>query len=386
MRALTTVIVGGGAAGLSTAMHLGRLGAGERVTVLEAAYPAAGSSSLAVGDVSALYEERDEIAMRAAALEFFRDVATEVGLELIGALRVVDNEADLRRLEKAADAYCEWGIEAHVLEPEQLALTVPDMCTDDLVGGLTTDVAGHLDGALLCSAYLRRAIASGVQFRGQTSVVSAERGHDHRFRVLTTTGEYAADVIVNAAGPWSAAVGELLGTPTPIVNQRHQVCVAHLPQALSYQMPQFQDSFAYVDSGRGLYLRPESRAMLLTGFHYQYAADTLSADPDTFSRAVDRDYVDALAQVLLDRFPGLGEMGLSAGWTGLYPMTRDSRLMVGPFDQEPNVIAATGLGGAGIQLSFAAGQMAAEWVLEREPSGIENPRAYLPDRASVQPS
>lgn len=384
MRVPETVIIGGGVAGLSTAMHLGRCGAGERVTVLEARYAGAGSSSLAVGDVSALYEERDEIAVRVQAIRFFQEAASEVGLEMIGALRVVDTEADRKRLEDAVEAYREWDIEAQVLEPEELRHLVPDMRADDLVGGLVTPVAGHIDGSLLCSAYLRRATSTGVKFRPQAPVISITRASDRRFSVRTTSDEFAADVVVNAAGPWSATIGDLLSTPTPILNQRHQVCLGRLDQPLRYQMPQFQDSFAYVDTGHGLYVRPESSTVLITGFHHHYAPGAATAEPDTFSPTVDDDYIEALANVLSERFPGLREMGLAAGWAGLYPMAADNHMMIGPYDDTPEIIAATGLGGAGIQLSFSAGQMAAEWVLGREPSGVQNPRAYLPSRPAAR--
>ncbi|ADB50537.1 NAD(P)/FAD-dependent oxidoreductase [Conexibacter woesei] len=376
-------IVGGGVAGLSTAMHLGRLGVGANVTLFEARHPAAGSSSRSVGDVGVLYEGADELAMRLEALAFFEQVAEEVGLRFVGGLRVVDDARHRERLERAVAAYSGQGIDARLLEPDELTRVVPDMRVDDLAAGLWADRAGHIDGALLCNAYLERAQAAGVTVVARAPVLDVTSGQRRRFRLVTARGEHEADVVVNAAGGWSRALGELLGAPAPIVSQRHQVCLARVPQGLAYPMPQFQDSFGYVDSGRGLYLRPESETTFIAGMHHNYVPGSPSEDPDAFSGAVDPDYVEVLAEALMERFPGLDEMGLSEGWTGLYPLSPDDHLLVGPYAGVPGVVAATGLGGAGIQTSYAAGRLAAEWIVRGEPSGLRDPARYLPDRPAL---
>ncbi|HZV74103.1 MAG TPA: FAD-dependent oxidoreductase [Conexibacter sp.] len=383
MAAPAVAIVGGGVAGLSTAMHLGWLGAGANVTVLEARLPATGSSSRSVGDVGVLYEGADELAMRLEALHFLEQVADEVGLRYVGGLRVVDDPAHRARLHRAVEAYAEQGIDARFLEPDEIAAIVPDLRVDDLAAGLWADRAGHVDGALLCNAYLERAQADGVTVVARAPVLEVTPGVRRRFRLVTPRGEHEADVVVNAAGGWSHAVGDLLGAPAPVVSQRHQVCLARVPGALAYPMPQFQDSFGYVDSGRGLYLRPESATTFIAGLHHNYVPGAPSEDPDRYSAAVDADYVEALAAALMERFPGLAEMGLSEGWTGLYPLSPDDHLLVGPYADVPGVVAVTGLGGAGIQTSYAAGRVAAEWIVNGEPSGLTDPARYLPDRAAL---
>lgn len=382
-RAGRIAIVGGGVAGLSTAMHLGRLGVGAEVTVFEARHPAAGSSSRSVGDVGVLYEGADELTMRLEALAFFEEVAEAVGLRLVGGLRVVDEPRHRERLERAVAAYSERGIDARLLEPDELSNVVPDMRVDDLAAGLWADRAGHIDGALLCAAYLERAEAAGVRVLARAPVVGVTEGDRRRFRLLTPRGEHEADVVVNAAGGWSRAIGVLLGAPAPIVSQRHQVCLARVPRALGYTMPQFQDSFGYVDSGRGLYLRPETETTFIAGMHHNYVPGSPAEDPEAYSGAVDADYVEALAEALMERFPGLDDMGLSEGWTGLYPLSPDDRLLVGPYASVPGVVAVTGLGGAGIQTSYTAGRVAAEWIVRGEPTGLVDPGSYLPDRAGL---
>ncbi len=371
-------IVGAGVAGLSVAMHLAERGV-SKVTILEAHHPAAGTSGLTVGDISILYEEEADIDVRVLALSFFRQLGQRIGLELVGGLRVATSVTDLVRLEKAAARYRDRGFAASVLEPNELKALVPDMEIRDLAGGLYTPAAGHVDGTLLCGAYLERARSAGAVIRSGTPVTAIDV-RDSGFVVWVGDERLEFDLLVNAAGPWAQKVGHLMGVRVPVVPQRHQVCVARLPRPLSYTMPQFQDSFAYVDSATGLYFRPDSASSLLTGITKHFQAEADEVDPDDFVRQVDRTYLEQVARTLASRLPGLPHLTLNEGWCGLYPTTPDNKQIVGPYKSVPGLFAACGLGGAGIQLSPSVGLALAEWILEGQPHSLPDYEHYLPER------
>ncbi|MBM3534597.1 MAG: FAD-binding oxidoreductase [Alphaproteobacteria bacterium] len=90
---------------------------------------------------------------------------------------------------------------------------------------------------------------------------------------------------------------------------------------------------------------------------------TLS-DLDAYDEQIADDSKEHLAQLLLERLPGLEGAGFGRGWAGLYPESVDGRPFVGPFDGEPHLIAAAGAGGYGIQLAPAIGALAADWLTE----------------------
>jgi sarcosine oxidase subunit beta len=370
-------IIGAGVAGLSVAMHLTSRGITD-VTVFEAAFPAAGSSGLSVGDVSTLYETAADIDWRLEAMRFFTQIDAEVGLEMVGGLRIVYTEDDRLRLEAAAAAYADRGIEARVITPQEAGRVVPDLHVGDVTAALVTPLAGHLDATMLCRAYRERAESAGARVITSAPVTDAAPG-PRSIALRTPEDTYQVDIVVNAAGPWAGRVAELLGTKATIHNHRSQVCQVRADEPLSYAMPQFQDSFAYVDTGDGLYIHPDSRSEFLIGVHRNSASDS-SQDPDRFPRSIEEDYHAHVAAVLQRRFPGLADMRLVGGWSGLYPTSPDLRPIVGAYQADPRIVAAAGLGGAGVQLSVTIGRIAAEWITKGHPPEDPAAAALAPDR------
>ena len=86
-----------------------------------------------------------------------------------------------------------------------------------------------------------------------------------------------------------------------------------------------------------------------------------------------------MAELLLERLPGLSGAGFGHGWAGLYPQSTDRRPLVGPFEDEPHLIAAAGAGGYGIQLSPIIGALAADWLTEGAPTTLPDAVALRPD-------
>jgi sarcosine oxidase subunit beta len=379
------VIVGAGVAGLSTAWHAARLGVGE-VVVVEKLTPATGSSGASVGDISTLYETVSDIRIRARAMETFAEMEAEIGLHWIGALRGVDDPEGAVRIRESIAIHNELGLAAEEVDALRMVELCPDLATDDLLTAIYSRRAGHVDGHLLCEAYRHRAEALGASVLVGVEVYGRREDRDGRIVLATSQDDMVCDAIVNAAGAWAGPLGEKLAAPTEVIPQRHQVCVVELEAPLPYVMLQFLDSFGYTDSGDGLYFRYESPTQLVAGIHRSYEDDAESVDPDDFQHGVDGAYVDRVVVALDRRLPGLSErMSVQPGWAGLYPLTRDSRPDVGPHPADERVIAAYGLGGAGIQISPVVGQLAAEWLSGEVPTAIPDPEGLLPSRHADSP-
>jgi sarcosine oxidase subunit beta len=121
---------------------------------------------------------------------------------------------------------------------------------------------------------------------------------------------------------------------------------------------------------------------LLAGVHTNEVVGSERDDPDGYKPSVDFEFVELVAGKLRERLPGIGEIGLHHGWAGLYPMSPDGMPMIGPFAEQPAVVAACGLGGVGVMLSPIVGRLAAEWVVHGEPRAIAEARELSPDRFS----
>lgn len=376
----SVVVVGAGAAGLSTALCLAERGCRD-VTVIDRDHVAAGSSSVSAGIFTRQYTERFDVALRVEAYERLCRFEREDGLVLRrnGFLRLAHDDATMEAFARGAEIQRELGVaDARALDRAELQRLVPDMRCDDLTGGLFGPTDGYLDGQQLCMTYAEHAEPLGVKVLGRHALTGCEQLPDGRHKLVTPRGELECDVVVNAAGAWAPAVGALLGAPLEIVAERHQACIMRLERRLPYELPSIMDYVA--GSGEnGLYLRPEGDEQLLVGLHSNDLLDE-GVDPDDFYSGAEASFVDELIPMLVERMPGFERVGLEGGWAGLYPNSRDERFVLGPHPGRESVFDAAGLDGVGIYMSPVAGRIVADWILDGAPASREEAEAFAPAR------
>jgi glycine/D-amino acid oxidase-like deaminating enzyme len=382
MMALPAVaVVGGGAVGLSCALHLVRLGC-LNVSVIEREHLAAGSSSLSAGIYTTQYITPRDVEFRVKCYELLVELERAGHLDIVrnGFLRLGHNEATLKQLERGAAIQHEFGVsDARVLGPDELADLIPQMRCTDVLGGLFGPSDGYIDGHQLCSAYQRLAEADGARVLQRTALVGARRLPSGNLVLQTSNGEVSCDVVINAAGAWASQVGLLLEAPIDLIPQRHQVCLAVLGEPLGYRMPSVMD---YIPGSGdvGLYFRDEGGNQLLAGLHTNDVLEGVCDDPDEYKRSADNEYVEEVAAKLLARLPGLADIGLRPGWAGLYPNSPDGEFIVGSRKDRPEVVMACGVGGLGLYTSPMVGRLAAEWAVYGEPRSFDRGEDFAPDR------
>ena len=316
-------------------------------------------------------------------MELFRRLETEHGLTIArnGYLRLGRTTADLDAFERSVELQRELGVhDARVLDRSGLRRIVPDLECGDLAGGLFGPSDGYIDGHLYCSLLGDVLRDRGAAVLTSAELVDASVAPTGRHVLATAHMTLECDVVVNAAGAWASRVGALLGAPTQVLPQRHQALVAHLPHALDYVMPSVMD---YIPSSGelGLYFRHESRSSLIAGLHSEEPLHDI-VDPDDYGRSGEQEFMEAVAQRLAHRLPGLGGARLAGLWAGLYPLSPDGVPVVGPYRDQPSVVAALGAGGSGLQSSPALGRVAAEWIVYGEPRTVPAAARFAPDRLS----
>ncbi|MFL5686388.1 MAG: NAD(P)/FAD-dependent oxidoreductase, partial [Chloroflexota bacterium] len=239
----SVAIIGGGAVGLSTAWHLVQTGITD-VTVLEAGESvAAGSSSRSAGFIESQYVDPLDIELRARSMHAFRRFQSDHGLEIkeIGYLRLAPDEATLAAFESSARLQRELGIEdTSVLTPDEIHALVPWLQGDGVAGGLFGARDGRIDGPAYCALLVGLIEAAGGRVRTRVRILAAE-STAAGWRLKTSAGVVEADVVVNAAGPWAAQVGELFGVAVPVIPLRNQIGIWRLERPLDRVMPMVMD-------------------------------------------------------------------------------------------------------------------------------------------------
>ena len=361
MAPLAVCVIGAGTLGMGAAVALAERGV--RVTVLEANAIASGSSGRSVGVVGTQHVDPFAVALRALSVRRLQ-AWRKHGLDFhaIGYLRLGRTAHDMEQFARSVGWQRETGLEGRVLDDSDLRRLVPHLNTDGLAGGLFGPNDGFLDPHQMCTILAGLVREAGGTVRQQCRVEGVERV-DGGYRLRTSTGDFTCDAVVNAAGAWAGRVAALFGQRLHITPERHEAVSIRLPQPLAYTMPMVMD---LVDGrGTGLNFRHERPGEMISELHKSGGA---AHDPDAYDEGMGEDGKEQLAELLMERLPGLAGAAFARGWAGLYPVSFDGKPYVGPADPgEPRLITAAGAGGYGIQLGPVIGQLAADWVIEGAP-------------------
>ncbi len=363
-RSYDVAIVGGGAVGSSIAYWLTRDSAwAGRVAVIERdpTYARA-SSALSASSIRQQYSTPLNIALSRFGIGFLRDVnaylgvegeqPVELGLREPGYLFLAtpegvpvlrDNHA-IQRAENCSVA---------LLDPDAVKARYPWMNLEGVVqASLGTANEGWFDGPALMQAFRRKARAQGAVYLHDEVVgidTSATRIDTLRLR----SGETAsAGMVVNAGGPWSAAVAAMAGVSLPVEARRRCVFVFDCRE-------RFEGAPLTIDSS-GIWFRPEGRYWLAG------APPLPRNDVDGLPLEVDHSEWDELVwPPLAMRVPAFESVKVVGAWAGYYEYnTFDHNGIVGPHPTIANLVFATGFSGHGIQQSPATGRAVAELIAE----------------------
>ena len=353
------VIIGGGAIGSAVAAHLTQPARQAihpcSVTVVERdpSYAQA-SSALSASSIRQQFSTDINIAL------------SRYGVDVLRALPQVDlHEGGYLYLATAAGAPTlranhalqrTHGVDVALLEPATLRQRFNWLRTDDLaLASLGLSGEGWFDGYGLLQAWRAQARAQGVRyvhaqvmgFEGKT-----DGGPYTILRSQLSNGEHlAADVFVNAAGPWARRVAAWAGIDLPVVARRRTVfsvtCPAPLPGC-----PLLIDT-------SGIWLRPEGRGFI-TGFAPPEGDDADDLPLDQPDLAAFEDFV---WPTLAERIPAFEALRLQRAWAGYYEMnTFDHNAIVGLHPACSNLVFANGFSGHGLQQSPAVGRGLAELI------------------------
>ena len=178
------------------------------------------------------------LALRSVAL--WRSLAGETaeagpGLEFEakGGVVVAHDGAQLAALRELGRQQAAAGVQVTALDPDGLREAEPRIASG-LAGGAFYPQDSQVQPMKAALALLDRARRDGAQVTGGTDVLALDRGPDGAVAGLVTSrGQVATPVVVNAAGPWSGEVAERLGTSVPVRPRRGRILVTEpLPPAV----------------------------------------------------------------------------------------------------------------------------------------------------------
>src|SRR5699024_452999 len=128
----------------------------------------------------------------------------------------------LQDLHRRAGWNRSYGVEADVIDAEECARLFPMLNRDMVLGGLLTPGDGLALAAKGTQLVIERARAAGVEFRDRTTVTDIETTGGRVSAVICGDDRIPADIVVSCAGFWGPEIGEMVGTPIPLLPLGHQ--------------------------------------------------------------------------------------------------------------------------------------------------------------------
>jgi glycine oxidase len=220
------IVIGGGVMGLAAARELARRG--HTVRLLERAQPGRAASWASAGIIGATSREESDPSSSLRRVSnalwpaFAEAVQAESGLDpeyrQMGCLHLASNEAELARLRVMAQRQTD---SSELLDAKELHALEPAL-SPALEGGLLVP-GGNVENRRLCRALEIAARRAGVRAESGVEVQAITTSNSRVTGVVTTAEQTVpGDLIVLAAGAWSAQIGNVRPVP-PVAPQRGQL-------------------------------------------------------------------------------------------------------------------------------------------------------------------
>jgi glycine/D-amino acid oxidase-like deaminating enzyme len=273
-----------------------------------------------------------------------------------GSVRIAmtgERAAEFRELAGVARSA---GLEVEFLTPARLAELCPVLDGAPAEAALWCPTDGYLQPNSLVMAYAAAARKRGVTFATHTTVMGVGISEGAVTGVRTDRGAAATSLLINAAGPWAAAVASLAGLEIPVVPVRHEYFVTRPVTGWHGGLPVLR-----IPDIR-IYARAEGPGILCGGWE----ADGLSLDPrqvivgQPLAVRPDWDVLSGFARDFAAFAPAAAETGVREVFRGFPAFSPDGRFIVGPVPGIRGFVMAAACNAHGV--SGSAGL--AEHVLE----------------------
>lgn len=293
----------------------------------------------------------------------------ELGADLeyyrTGNLKIAMDEATMESCERDLAYEHDHGLgEVRMLTAAECREMVPGI-NGPVLGGKFCPTDGIANPMLPTPAFARAGAKLGVKFLMNTAVTGLLRQGSRVCGVKTSGEEIEAQVVINAAGPWAAALNAEAGCPTVIGPGRSQLLITE-------RLRQIPIKCWVTLSGFG-YIRPTCSNNLVIG-----SAGTRNDD----YRYNLNYHQSAIQSVLLSRYlPWFKDIQIIRGCAGITEYTPDSQPYIGALPGVPGMVVAAGFNGEGFCPGPMVGKILAEMISGEEPAVSLEP--FRPDRFNL---
>ena len=359
------IVVGAGIVGAACAVALAN--DGWRVSILDAEFPSAGTTSVGMGHIVAMDDSPEQLALTAYSSRLWDAFAPHLDeraeRETCGTLWVAEDDAQLAAVDAKRTVYQSAGLVAELLDERSLVEAEPQL-RRGLAGALHVpgDSVVYPPGATLCLLDLARAHGATVHERTRVREIGAHS-------VVCEKSTLRAEIVVNAAGPSAS----MLAPGLPIVPRKgHLAITDRYPGFCRHQLVELgylTSAHVMTSESVAFNLQPRQTGQVLIGSSRELVGWDATLNHDMLRRMLAR----AVAFV-----PALRDLSIIRCWTGFRPATPDKLPLIGRWPPIDGLYIAAGHEGLGITQSLGTAQLLADEIAAR-PSAIDR-TPFAPSR------
>lgn len=366
------VIVGGGVIGTSVAYHLTRLGWTD-VLLLEQGRLSGGTTWHAAGLVGPLRASESGTRLVQYSAELYASLEAETGLSTgyrnVGGVIVARTEDRLVQLKRTAANAAAYDMPCELVTPERARELWPPMQVDDVLAALWLPGDGKVNPTDLTQSLARGARQRGAHIVERVRVTGFDVEPTSTGRrvtgVRTDQGDIEAEVVVNCAGQWAKALGDLVGVTVPLHSAEHFYVVTEGVEGAHPDLPIMRDPDGWT------YFKEEVGGLVVGGFEPE-AKPWRSPDdlPHPFEFQLleeDWEHFSVLMDQALLRVPALEHTGIRKFYNGPESFTPDNQFLLGRAPELDGFFVGAGFNSVGIASAGGAGRALAEWIVAGEP-------------------
>jgi sarcosine oxidase, subunit beta len=364
MPSTTTIIIGGGVIGLSTAYHLAHKRFG-KIILLEKGPVGDGSSSRAAGIITGLLWSETGVLVRKLSLARYHELSDELPgyrFQDVGCLNLF-NPADWPERTALLPLYDRLGAPYEILSAAEIHNCWPALTPADETIGLFDPLGGYSEPEEYLPALAAKCRERGVEIREGTQVTGFLTRNGSVAGVETPTGPIEGDAVVCTVHTWMLKLMETLGRPLPMKAFVHQRYVT-APLPAPVRIP------AVNANPQGGYIRPALGRRVLAGAEtawreefrtpsLDFRMDALRAPPAVKA---------TLAANMTPLLPVLAQTGWESEKVGLIAFSLDGEPILGPVDGLPGLYLGCAFHSGGFAYNPAAGSLLAEYVADGQTS------------------
>lgn len=364
------VVIGGGLAGCSILYHLAKLGWSD-VVLLERSELTSGSTWHAAANIHGLHDSTNISRLQHYTMNLYKELEAETGqgcgIFQPGSLYLAqteEREHQLRLQEAKARRY---GMNFHEVSRDEAERLHPLVDFDGIRCIMYEPDGGNVDPSGVTQAYAAGARARGAEIHRFTPVTGTEPQTDGSWIVRTEKGEIRTQWVVNAAGLWAREVAALAGVDLPLIPTEHQYFVTETIAeiaSLGRRLP------SVADRDGEYYLRQEGLGLLVGAYERDMRFWAEKGTPQGFGHELFADDLERIEPNMLRaiaRVPAVGTAGIKRVINGPMIWSPDSAVLFGPVPELSNYFCCNGLI-PGFSQSGGLGKLAAEWIIEGEPT------------------